>query len=116
MGTHPIFESDFDCLTEMNLNEQLTEIVLERVDSSAKELSNKASKYLRERKLDEEFIPQVTLDSLKDQTRNKLKILNQSFRYSNSYDKLIKLKERRNCQVHLSTEWKCRNRRSCTAT
>ena len=37
---------------EMNLNEQLTEIVLERVDSSAKELSNKASKYLRERKLD----------------------------------------------------------------
>jgi len=27
MGTHPIFESDFDCLTEMNFGTSVIEIV-----------------------------------------------------------------------------------------
>ena len=47
--------NEIPLILEMNLNEQLTEIVLERVDTSTKELSNNASKQLRKRNLDGKF-------------------------------------------------------------
>merc|ERR1712126_502413 len=54
MGTHPIFESDFDCLTDMRLREILFSIVLGLIHSkednlkplSAEEVASRPKKYL----------------------------------------------------------------------
>merc|ERR1712048_1535665 len=44
MGTHPIFESDFDCLTEKNIHDFMYNTGAEAQSSGAKSCVGKASK------------------------------------------------------------------------
>merc|ERR1712168_888781 len=51
MGTHPIFESDFDCLTEMsNLIKRLATVGLKSVKIGGKALTEAVSKTLQQNK------------------------------------------------------------------
>merc|ERR1712157_169055 len=65
MGTHPIFESDFDCLTDLKMTESLEELSMEellaiRAQVGAKEFAEKVTKpKIRElkRKLNSDYEP-----------------------------------------------------------
>merc|ERR1712227_1195287 len=53
MGTHPIFESDFDCLTELNLTQKDSEKLREEANKLANSGGGFFSKIFGGNKLDE---------------------------------------------------------------
>lgn len=76
----------------MTLHDEVTQLVLDRVSQSAREMSEKATIQLKKKCPNEEFLNEEIINTTNEQIAKKLKVLNQSFRYSSSYDKLTKLR------------------------